>query len=72
LTSDFDKSDVIWIMKQSALCVSGKADGQQQLRWSRKPGTWRFTHESNSNKRLMGTCMRVFEVTWEGEENKCD
>ena len=31
LTLDFGKSDVIEIIKQSALCVSRKADSQQQL-----------------------------------------
>ena len=31
LTSNFSKFDVVWIMKQSALCVNKKADSQQQL-----------------------------------------
>ena len=31
LTPDFGKSDVLWLTKQSAICVNMKADSQQQL-----------------------------------------
>ena len=71
LTPDFGKFE--WELRSNRLFVSvGKPIVSNSCRWSRKYGSWRFTHESNSNKRLMGTCMRVCEVTWEREESKRD